>query len=103
MIGDVVGKVGDTVTIFGWVNTRRDHGKIMFLDVRDRSGTVQVVSNKTQADTKPEDCVEITGVVKKRPEAMVNLKIATGTVEIEAQKIQIISKAADLPFPIYTD
>ena len=103
MIGDVVGKVGDTVTIFGWVNTRRDHGKIMFLDVRDRSGTVQVVSNKTQADTKPEDCVEITGVVKKRPEAMVNLKIATGTVEIEAQKIQIISKAADLPFPIDTD
>jgi len=64
---------------------------------------VQIVSNKSLADTKPEDCVEITGVVKKRPEAMINTKIATGTVEIEAQTITILSKATELPFPLDTD
>ncbi len=103
MIGDVVNKIGETVSLSGWISTRRDHGKIMFLDLRDRTGLVQIVSNKSLADTKPEDCVEITGVVKKRPEAMINTKIATGTVEIEAQTITILSKATELPFPLDTD
>ncbi len=103
MIKDIVSRVGDTVTLFGWINTRRDHGKIMFLDVRDRTGIVQLVLNKTLADAKPEDCVTITGIVKKRPEAMVNPKIATGTVEVEVQTITILSKASELPFPLDTD
>jgi aspartyl-tRNA synthetase len=103
MIGDVNTKVGEVVSLSGWINTRRDHGKIMFLDLRDRTGIVQVVSNKTLADTKPEDCVTITGIVKKRPEAMVNPKLTTGTVEVEAQTITILSKTSELPFPLDTD
>ena len=103
MIGDVVNKIGEVVALSGWITTRRDHGKIMFLDLRDRTGMVQVVSNKSIADAKPEDCVEIIGVVKKRPEAMINAKIASGTVEIEAQTITIYSKASELPFPLDTD
>jgi len=95
--------IGKTVTIKGWINARRDHGKIMFLDVRDRSGVVQVVSTKALCDVKPEDCVEIVGVVKSRPEAMVNPKLITGTIEMEAEKVTVLSSASELPFPLDTD
>jgi len=103
MVGDVTSKVGETVSLSGWINTRRDHGKITFLDLRDRTGIVQVVVTKAPFDPKQEDCVVITGIVKKRPDAMVNPKIATGTVEVEAQTINILSPASELPFPLETD
>jgi len=96
-------KIGQEIELKGWINGRRDHGKIMFLDVRDRSGLVQVVSTKELGDPRSEDCVEIVGLVKKRPDSMVNPKLETGTVEIEAKQIVIISKSAELPFPIDTD
>ncbi|MFH0749425.1 MAG: amino acid--tRNA ligase-related protein [Candidatus Gottesmanbacteria bacterium] len=96
-------KIGKTVTLQGWINARRDHGKIMFLDVRDRTGIVQVVSMKTLGDVKPEDCVEITGLIKNRPESMANPKFITGTIEVEATQLIILSKAKELPFPIDTD
>lgn len=95
--------IGKTIRINGWVNSRRDHGKIMFLDIRDQSGVVQVVTSKQTADVRPEDCISLEGVVQKRPASMVNPKIATGTVEISAQSIFIYSHAADLPFPLDTD
>lgn len=98
-----VGKAGREVMLEGWVNSRRDHGKIMFLDLRDRSGIVQVVSTKELGDPRPEDCVRIMGLVKERPSTMVNPKIETGTVEIEAKEITTLSKARELPFPIDTD
>jgi aspartyl-tRNA synthetase len=99
-----VGKVGESVLLQGWVNSRRDHGKIMFLDIRDRTGeVVQVVSTKAMGDARPEDVVEIEGVVHKRPDSMVNPKIATGTVEVEASKVTILSKSHELPFPLDTD
>ncbi len=100
---DTVSKIGEEVTLQGWVLARRDHGKIMFLDLRDRKGIVQLVGNKALGDARAEDVVEVAGLVKKRPEAMVNEKIATGTVEVEIQKLTVISKAHDLPFPIDTN
>lgn len=103
LIKDVVDVVGREVLLKGWVNGRRDHGKIMFLDLRDRSGLVQMVSSKDLADARPEDVVEVVGLVKKRPDAMVNAKIPTGTVEIEVTRIVILNKARELPFPIDTD
>lgn len=103
LVKDTIQHIGETVTIDGWINGRRDHGKIMFLDIRDRTGVVQIVSVKTLGDAKPEDCVEITGLVKNRPETMVNPKLVTGTVEIEAESVKILSKAAELPFPLDTD
>lgn len=96
-------KMGESVTLQGWINARRDHGKIMFLDLRDRTGIVQVVSLKTLGEVRPEDCVEITGTVKKRPEAMVNPKLKTGTIEVEAKTVTVFSKAGELPFPLDTD
>ena len=100
LILDCTKKVGDTVKICGWVQTRRDHGKIIFLDVLDRSGLVQVVITKGVhvQDLHPQDVVSIEGKVNKRPEHMVNKNIPTGEIEILAEMIEVLSKAQDLPF-----
>jgi nondiscriminating aspartyl-tRNA synthetase len=98
LVLETVGKVGEEIKLQGWVNSRRDHGKIMFFDLRDRTGIVQVVATKNLVDIRPEYVVEVTGLVKLRPESMVNPKIATGTVEVEVKEVHIIAKAAPLPF-----
>jgi len=103
LAANTVGHVGKEVVLQGWVNTRRDHGKIMFLDLRDRSGLVQLISTKDLADARPEDVIDVVGLVKERPAAMVNPKLETGKVEIEVKSLKIISKARELPFPIDTD
>jgi nondiscriminating aspartyl-tRNA synthetase len=96
---DTINKVGETVLIKGWVNTRRDHGKIVFIDLRDRTGVIQVVlSPELAAGLRPEDVFYVTGLVKTRPDKLVNPNLVTGTVEIEAQKVEIVAKAAELPF-----
>ena len=70
----------------GWVQTRRDHGKIVFFDVRDRAGIVQVVLSAEIAQSiKPEWVVEIEGTVQERPEQLRNLNIPTGDIEIAAK------------------
>ncbi|MEK7533586.1 MAG: aspartate--tRNA ligase [Patescibacteria group bacterium] len=102
LAAEAAGNVGKTVTLQGWVLARRDHGKIMFLDLRDRSGVVQVVGVKSLGEARQEDVIEVVGLVKKRPETMVNPKIATGSVEVEMQQLTVISKAKELPFPIDT-
>ncbi|MBI3385921.1 aspartate--tRNA ligase, partial [Candidatus Gottesmanbacteria bacterium] len=99
---ETVHKVGQEILLQGWVHTRRDHGKIVFLDLRDRSGLVQLVSTKA-VDAGPEDVIEVAGLVKGRPKSMANPKIATGTVEVEVKSVKILSRAAELPFPIDTD
>lgn len=99
-----IGKhIGKEVILQGWVNGRRTHGKIVFLDLRDRSGVVQLVLSKEMTDARPEDVIEVKGIVRTRPEAMVNPKLDTGTVEVEVQSLTVISKAHELPFPIDTD
>ena len=98
---ETVGLVGREVTLQGWVHARRDHGKIMFLDLRDRSGLVQLVG--APVEVSHEDVVEVVGLVKKRPEAMINTKIVSGTIEVEIKKLNILSKAKELPFPIDTE
>lgn len=103
LVSELLAKIGQTITLQGWINIRRDHGKIIFLDFRDRSGIVQCVTAKEKGDPRPEDCVEITGMVKKRPENMVNPKLATGSIEIEVEKITVLSKVKELPFPLDTD
>ncbi|MDP1721845.1 MAG: amino acid--tRNA ligase-related protein [Candidatus Gottesmanbacteria bacterium] len=100
---ETIQKVGQEVLLQGWVGARRDHGKIMFLDLRDRSGLVQLVSTKDKGDARPEDVIEVIGLVKERPASMVNPKIPTGTVEVEVKELKIVSKARELPFPIDTD
>jgi len=92
-------KLGEKVKLAGWVNTIRDHGKITFIDLRDRSGIIQCVGQNLPK-ISPESVVEITGLVKKRPENLINPKIETGNFEVEIEKIDIISKAAELPFDL---
>lgn len=95
--------VGKEVKLQGWVHARRDHGKIMFLDLRDRSGLVQLVLTKDIADVRPEYVIEVVGTVRKRPEAMVNPKIASGTIEVAVASLTILGKAKELPLPIDSD
>lgn len=92
-------KIDQEVVIEGWVQVRRDHGKIVFLDVLDRSGVLQVVAKSDQSkDLKPQDVIKITGRVSKRPEKLVNPNLATGEIELQASNIEVLSKAEELPF-----
>jgi len=103
LVSETVTKVGETVLLKGWVNTRRDHGKIVFIDLRDRSGVLQtVLSPELAGEIRPEDIVEITGTVKDRPEKLVNPNLETGEVELVVSEVKLISKAETLPFPIDT-
>ncbi|MFH1575828.1 MAG: aspartate--tRNA(Asn) ligase [Candidatus Nealsonbacteria bacterium] len=87
------------IKVSGWVNTRRDHGKIVFIDLRDRTGILQVVCNPDLIkDVKEEYVLEIEGLVKKRPAHTVNKDIATGEVELQSMQVKILAKAASLPF-----
>ena len=99
LILDCNKKVGEQVTICGFVQTRRDHGKILFLDVSDRSGLIQVVLGGGKgSELRPQDVVCITGKVNKRPENLINKNIPTGEIELQAEKIEVLSKAEELPF-----
>ena len=102
MINQTPDLVGKTVTLKGWVDSIRDHGKITFLDLRDRTGLIQVVAqNLTKVG--PEYVVEITGLVKKRPEKLTNPNLKTGHLELEAQDLSIISTSKELPIPLDPD
>src|SRR3989344_2953067 len=92
---DVPQKIGKKIDIYGWVYSIRAHGKITFLDIRDHTGIVQVVipPDGTHPEFSPEDVVHIVGTVAPRPAHMVNLKIKTGTIEVQAEKSEIISHA----------
>ncbi len=98
--------VGRKVVLMGWVNTRRDHGSLIFIDLRDREGLVQVVldPNKTETSAskefRSEFVVAIEGLVKARPEGMKNNKIKTGEIEVEALRCEILNQSATPPFQI---
>lgn len=98
LIKETIKKIGQRVLLKGWVNSVRNHGQVVFLDLRDRSGLVQVVGHTKMGQFHAEDVVEIIGKVVKRPEKMVNSRLVTGIVEIQAKKIKLLAKAAELPF-----
>ncbi len=102
MVGDVVDKIGGKVRLKGWVDTVRDHGKITFVDLRDRTGIIQCVGANLER-VSPESVVEVIGMVAARPEKLINPKIKTGSVEIQIESLKIISPAAELPFDMGTD
>lgn len=102
LITNTVDKIGEKVRLEGWANTIRDHGKITFVDLRDRSGVVQCVGVNLER-VSPESVIEIIGTVAKRPEKLVNEKIKTGGVEIQIESLKLISPAAELPFDMGTE
>lgn len=97
-VADTVDKIGQEVALYGWVATIRDHKQVIFINLRDRSGIIQVVGGEELRKLSPEDVVYIRGTVKRRPTNLVNSKLATGAIEIEAGDVNLITKAAVLPF-----
>ncbi len=103
---DSIVQEGKEVALLGWVHARRDHGKLVFIDLRDRSGLVQVVfgSNVTGAnELRLEYVVEVRGLVKKRPPAMVKEDIPTGAFEVEAKELRVLNTSKALPISVDTD
>jgi aspartyl-tRNA synthetase len=101
--------IGETVTLFGWVDRRRDHGFVIFLDLRDKYGTVQIVSDPDRTPKshpiaegiRSEYVIKVTGQVSKRPEESLNPKLPTGETEIYATEIEILSAVRkQLPFQV---
>ncbi len=99
LVKKTVKSIGEKIKLLGWVDTVRDHGKITFIDLRDRSGLVQCVGSKLSR-VSAESVVEIIGEVVKRPERLINPKLETGKVEIQIESLKIISAARELPLPI---
>lgn len=110
LIKDTVFKVGEEVLLKGWVHVRRDMGKIIFIDLRDATGIIQIVFASKDKDfmaeankLRSEFVVAITGKVNVRPEKMINPKMLTGRVEVEAKKLEILNESKTLPFEIDKD
>lgn len=90
--------LGQTVTLCGWVSRRRDHGGVIFIDVRDREGYVQVVCDPDRASTfavaenlRNEFCVQITGLVRARPEGTTNDQLKSGKIEVLAHELKVLN------------
>ncbi len=102
LINETPEKVNQKVLLKGWVDTIRDHGKITFIDLRDRTGKVQCVGQNLPK-LSVESVVEIKGEVVKRPEHLVNPDLPTGEVEIQISELNVITESEELPLPIDTD
>lgn len=110
LIEETPQKTGETVVVKGWVDARRDHGKIIFIDLRDRTGLLQVVFTPADKETyekatrlRDEWVIEIEGVIGERPKGMQNPELPTGTIELQAKKLIIYSEAETAPIPLKGD
>ena len=100
--------IGERVTLCGWVHSRRDHGGVTFIDLRDTSGLTQVVfsvdssapTHEAAQELRSEFCIKIVGAVRARPEGTVNPQLPTGEVEVAADELEIFSRAATPPFQV---
>ncbi len=99
---------GETVKLAGWVHRRRDHGGVTFIDLRDRFGLVQIVTNldtqpeahKAMEPVRSEWVIQVKGMVNKRPEGMINLEMPTGEIEVDVQAVKVLNPAKTPPFYI---
>ncbi|MGH6611578.1 MAG: aspartate--tRNA ligase [Burkholderiaceae bacterium] len=102
--------IGQTVTLFGWVHRRRDHGGVIFIDLRDREGLVQVVCDPDNAEVfaaaekvRNEYCLQVKGVVRRRPEGTVNAALISGEIEVLANELTILNPSVPIPFQLDDD
>ncbi len=101
--------IGETVVLAGWVHRQRDHGGVTFIDLRDRSGVVQIVADPAKPEVKiiqdahVEWVLQVTGVVRHRPAGAENPNLPTGEIEVEVQKCEVLNPAKPLPFMINKD
>lgn len=96
---------GNTVTLTGWVARRRDHGGVIFVDLRDRSGIAQVVFRDSAVaeqahDLRSEYCIKVTGTVEERPEGSTNPNLPSGDIEVNVTELEVLNASAPLPFQI---
>jgi len=112
LIKEIINKENENIELMGWVAVRRDHGKIIFIDLRDRSGLCQLVfvPNKENNEVydlannlRSEWVIKINGKVSRRPAGMINKEIETGEFEIQVEKMEVLNKAQTLPIAIDTD
>ncbi|MEE8131871.1 MAG: aspartate--tRNA ligase [Candidatus Paceibacterota bacterium] len=110
LVKDIINKEGEQVELMGWVAVRRDHGKIIFIDLRDRSGIAQMVFTPDNKDIyelaeqlRPEWVIKINGKVSRRPEKMKNPNIETGEFEIKVEELEVLNQAETPPFAVDTD
>ncbi|OGV88599.1 hypothetical protein A2Z41_01950 [Microgenomates group bacterium RBG_19FT_COMBO_39_10] len=103
LIKEILKKIGKKVRLNGWIDRRRDHGKLVFIDLKDRTGLVQIVGKEKLGKLRISDVVEVEGKVKKRPKDLINPKIPSGEVEVEVEKVKILAQSEDLPFDIRGD
>ena len=109
-IGDLHNHIDKEVTVAGWINVRRDHGKLIFIDLRDMSGMVQMVAlpshaeaHEVASEVRPEWVVEIQGKINKRPERMINADEVNGDIEIEILDVKVLNQSKTPPFEITED
>ncbi len=98
--------VGETVTLSGWVHRKRDHGSLLFIDLRDNYGMTQIVfdgGDEALERVRPESVIQITGTVVARDAAAINDKIPTGHIEVQATSFQVLTNADVLPFQVFGD
>lgn len=100
---DISTKIGQQVTLQGWVESKRDHGKITFIDLRDRSGVVQIVGFKKLAELRIESVIEVTGQVKERDERYINPDLDSGKVELEVEEYKLLNDCTELPISLDGD
>tara|TARA_R110000868_G_scaffold165567_3_gene399088 strand:- start:19351 stop:19983 length:633 start_codon:yes stop_codon:yes gene_type:complete len=99
--------VGETVKLSGWLHRRRDHGGVMFIDLRDHYGLTQVVFNpgspgfETVERLRTESVVSIEGKIVARDASLVNANLGTGEIELVAGPVEVLSEAAELPLPVF--
>lgn len=96
--------IGKEVKVCGWVNTIRSHGKIIFIDLRDRSGILQLVCPVNLAkDIRPEWVISVEGIIKQRPKGMQNPKLKAGRVELKVENLEVLNKSKTSPFEVNTN
>lgn len=109
-VKDTINLIGQEIELYGWVETRRDHGKIIFIDLKDSTGTIQSVCGPWMGEAyssvekiRSEWVLKLTGVVKARPDNMKNDKTPLGGIEFEVKKVVILNEANTHPFDVYGD
>lgn len=97
LVTESIKKVGEVITLKGWVSSVRDHGKISFIDLRDRTGLIQCVGQNIEK-VMPESAIELSGKIVERPEKLINTEIVTGKIELQIETVKILSQSVELPF-----
>ena len=104
------GYLDQTVTLFGWAHRRRDHGGVIFIDLREREGLVQIVCDPDRAETfavaesvRNEFCLKVTGRVRRRPEGTTNANLVSGEIEVLAHEVEVLNPSVTPPFPLDDD